>query len=75
MSKVCVTVLVTSCYAMLSDTIHACATLEREFKEIGQNLRTFGSSKYEFRFQAVEPGGGGGTSIIEGGRDVPLDRV
>ena len=27
---------------------------EREFKEFGQNLRKFGSSKQEFRFQAVE---------------------
>ena len=27
---------------------------EREFKEIGQNLRKFASSKKEFRFQAVE---------------------
>ena len=27
---------------------------EREFKEICQNLRKFGSSKKEFRFQAVE---------------------
>ena len=27
---------------------------EREFKEFGQNLRKFGSSKKEFRFQAVE---------------------
>ena len=27
---------------------------ERKFKEIGQNLRKFGSSKKEFWFQAVE---------------------
>ena len=42
---------------MLSDTTHACALhldLEHEFKEIGQNLRKFGSSKKEFQFQAVE---------------------
>ena len=43
---------------MLSDTIHAYAIqfwgLQRKFKEIGQNLRKFGSSKMEFQFQAVE---------------------
>ena len=46
---------------MLSGTIHACAITkqnklgwEREFKEFGQNLRKFGSSKKEFRFQAEE---------------------
>ena len=39
---------------MFSDTIHACAIkcwgLEREFKEIGQNLRKFGNSKRNFDF-------------------------
>ena len=62
MSKLCVKF--SACdilLCMFSDTIHACAILiktnwveNENFKVIGQNLRKFGSSKEEFRFQAVE---------------------
>ena len=51
------TVHVTSWYALFSGTIHACAILIKtfgldcEFKEIGQNLRKFGSSKRNFNFK------------------------
>ena len=47
-------------FRMLNDNTFLCCTnhdklgWEREYKEFGQNLRKFGSSKKEFRFQAVE---------------------